>query len=321
MKERLDYIDRARGILIILMVIGHIWQSGFVFDTIYAFHMPAFFVISGFLLHITQSYKNPFQSFFLSRLFSFGIPLLFGEFLGIITDIMRNGVTLNIKGYVYTTISLTYNNKNIWFLLVLFCIEMMFAAAMRFLKKDRQMWLLGIVLYLSRYILPVGNGYMSTLSDIFKYYIFFLMGYYGYTLFLKRKNAAVCVCTVILLIYVAFNQEIKPNNFLIQNLVYIFIASCGTYITLWLSKCNFKEPINHFLEYSGQNSIVILCTHRIYYAALGLMLGVKDFKVTPIGKGILILVTVFLLEIPTIYVINRWLPFLAGKRKKKTKTA
>ena len=42
--KRLDYLDRAKGILIILVVIGHIWQSGPVFNVIYSFHMPAFFV-------------------------------------------------------------------------------------------------------------------------------------------------------------------------------------------------------------------------------------------------------------------------------------
>ena len=52
-KNRLDYIDRAKGVLIILVVVGHIWQSGKVFNTIYFFLMPAFFAISGLILGIT----------------------------------------------------------------------------------------------------------------------------------------------------------------------------------------------------------------------------------------------------------------------------
>ena len=62
MKERLDYIDRAKGMLIILVVIGHIWQSGVVFDLIYTFHMPAFFVISGILFSHTRGYERNFGS-------------------------------------------------------------------------------------------------------------------------------------------------------------------------------------------------------------------------------------------------------------------
>lgn len=52
---RLAEIDRAKGILIVLVVIGHIWQSGYLFNTIYTFHMPAFFVISGILFGVSRS--------------------------------------------------------------------------------------------------------------------------------------------------------------------------------------------------------------------------------------------------------------------------
>ena len=55
MAIRLDYLDKAKGILIILVVIGHIWQSGPVFNIIYAFHMPAFFFISGLFSKKTVS--------------------------------------------------------------------------------------------------------------------------------------------------------------------------------------------------------------------------------------------------------------------------
>ena len=104
MKERLDYIDKARGILIILMVIGHVWQSGPVFDVIYAFHMPAFFIISGILMQHTKSCEKPFGKFLTGKILAYGIPFLWIECLGVLTDILRNGVTLNIKGYLYNTL-------------------------------------------------------------------------------------------------------------------------------------------------------------------------------------------------------------------------
>lgn len=47
--KRIIWIDWAKAILIYLMVVGHClpvkWQG----TLIYAFHMPAFFVISGYL--------------------------------------------------------------------------------------------------------------------------------------------------------------------------------------------------------------------------------------------------------------------------------
>lgn len=49
-------------------------------------------------------------------------------------------------------------------------------------------------------------------------------------------------------------------------------------------------------------------------------MGITDYGTTPVWAGLTMLAAVALLEIPTIYIINRWLPFLAGKRYKKVKT-
>lgn len=58
MKCRIGYIDALRGFLMLLVVWGHSVQFLFAnffdtitFKTVYAFHMPAFFFISGMLLH------------------------------------------------------------------------------------------------------------------------------------------------------------------------------------------------------------------------------------------------------------------------------
>jgi len=55
-KNRLYYLDTMKGILIILVVLGHAIQStipdyqhNFLFRLIYSFHMPLFFLISGYL--------------------------------------------------------------------------------------------------------------------------------------------------------------------------------------------------------------------------------------------------------------------------------
>ncbi len=46
---RLDWVDVARGIGIIAVVIGHAWTSGPLRDAMYSFHMPLFFLLSGIL--------------------------------------------------------------------------------------------------------------------------------------------------------------------------------------------------------------------------------------------------------------------------------
>ena len=46
---RLEWIDVARGIGIIAVVIGHVWTRGPLRDAAYSFHMPLFFLLSGLL--------------------------------------------------------------------------------------------------------------------------------------------------------------------------------------------------------------------------------------------------------------------------------
>lgn len=47
---RIEWVDAAKGLGIILVVIAHVWTRGPVRDGIYAFHMPLFFLLSGYMV-------------------------------------------------------------------------------------------------------------------------------------------------------------------------------------------------------------------------------------------------------------------------------
>ena len=68
MKHRVIWIDWAKTIFIYLMVVGHCFPIAWENQLIYAFHMPAFFIISGYL------YK---PHHWIKTLKSFGVPILF----------------------------------------------------------------------------------------------------------------------------------------------------------------------------------------------------------------------------------------------------
>ena len=58
MKNRIDYIDAARGIAMLLVILGHCCSSntGVVNRTVLSFHMPLFFFLSGmFAKNCTKS--------------------------------------------------------------------------------------------------------------------------------------------------------------------------------------------------------------------------------------------------------------------------
>lgn len=321
MKERLDYIDRAKGILIILMVIGHVWQSGFVFDTIYAFHMPGFFIISGMLMQHTKSYQKPFGKFLLGKILAYGIPFIWIELLGVLTDVMRNGVTLNMKGYLFNTLTFNFNDPNLWFLADLFLIEILSAVMLRLIRKPKVICALAGVLFLARYALPTQLLYVSTISSCLKYWPLFLAGFFGHKHWKKVHIPAAVLCGAAVLGSVLFGSHIQALGKLWDDLAYILSGCCGTYAVLCISQGNFPAALSKPLANTGKNTILVYGTHHIYYASLGVLLGVKNFATTPIGVGLVILAGTLLLEIPTIYIINRWLPFLAGKFLRKSRTA
>ena len=66
MKERIHWIDIAKGIAIMLVVIGHVpdaFDAPFYRVAIYTFHMPLFFFLSGYVF----SEKENFSVFLKSK--------------------------------------------------------------------------------------------------------------------------------------------------------------------------------------------------------------------------------------------------------------
>jgi len=86
MSKRIGYIDIARGIGILLVVLGHNdfgYISPFGYKLIYSFHMPLFFFLSGYFLNVSI----PFVDFLKKRFNSLLKPYLFTIFLIYFTSI------------------------------------------------------------------------------------------------------------------------------------------------------------------------------------------------------------------------------------------
>lgn len=318
-KKRLEYLDVARGILIILAVIGHIWQAGYVHNAIYVFHMPAFFVISGMLLSVTQSYKKGCLRFVARRIYSFGIPFLFIELLGVLSNIMRFGVTLNWKGYLYNTLTQNFNDPNLWFLEDLFLIEVLFAGLLCLLKKDWAVIAAAAALVAASYVCPKEvPAVVALLFSLHRYLTFFVIGYYGFRILSKPCLPAALLCAAAVFVIAAVFGKRADSGLSWKNAAIFAGGLMGTYAVLQIGRLSLGA-LGRILAAAGRNTIIIYGTHHIIYLAVGVLLGVTDYKTTPLWAGLIMLAVLALLEPPIIYVINRWLPFLAGKHYPKRK--
>src|SRR5574339_9345 len=127
MPKRIEYLDIARGIGILLVVLGHNdfgALSPFFHKVIYSFHIPLFFFLSGYFINVA----TPFFDYFKKRFHSVLKPYLFTIFLiyftsvsfekmGFQTALLRITKSLYGSGYYLDWVQL-------WFLPHLFVVSL-----------------------------------------------------------------------------------------------------------------------------------------------------------------------------------------------------
>lgn len=79
-KERIAWIDVAKGIVIMFMVIGHSSLPLIISDWIYSFHMPFFFIMSG----VTTRWEIPLFKFLKNKAIKLMLPFFIYSILNIL---------------------------------------------------------------------------------------------------------------------------------------------------------------------------------------------------------------------------------------------
>ena len=174
--KRIDYLDTCKGILIILVVIGHaieivdVEHYCYLIKLIYSFHMPAFFIISGFLFNSDKWKQKGFKEYLINRTNRNLIPYFFFEWLYGITaslffyDLTWKGKIMELLFVFKGAFSVEVNYVPSWFLITLF-----FSGLVVYWleSKDKRCVIIEIVL-LSVY----GIGYLCKALEEHIYYLY-----------------------------------------------------------------------------------------------------------------------------------------------------
>lgn len=306
MKKRIDYLDTAKGILILLMLYGHVFLDGAFRQFLYTFHMPAFFIISGMLLCLSESWINlPLIQILKNKTYRLIIPFLFFECIGVFTDIVRFGFTLNLKGYIYNTITMNCNNGPDWFLFVLFVDEMMFIIIHRYIN---QKYIQVIITFLIGVMLIINHCLFPCAGQVGIGLLFLCCGFLLCKLF-QFNNAILTVISGLMTVMITIlNGKVDMAEWYFGVIpLYIIGSITGTYFVI-----NISKSINLWiLIYFGKNTLIILGTHQ------AILLPIRHYAKMPVFStinGTIIFIAITLIEIPIIYVFNRYIPFLCGKK-------
>ena len=133
-RQRLNYIDICKALGIILVVLGHTYSiPKALYLIIYSFHMPLFFILSGFVYNKEKNQNLGFKRFVLKQAKYYLIPYFVFSIINLCIEVFKR-IVLSKQGvdgeYFFTKIKgilLCYSNKDnmpncspVWFLMCLF---------------------------------------------------------------------------------------------------------------------------------------------------------------------------------------------------------
>lgn len=330
--NHIGWVDYGKVIGIYLVVLAHTSLFIPLEIGIYTFHMPLFFFISGYLFSFD---RNPlYKNFVKKRFKQLIIPYIW---INIITYIFwliigRNfGDDNGDKIQWYTPLiniflgngNLLIHNIPIWFLMCLFVVENLFYLLF---KKLNRIWIGLIIFVIVGFFNYTFNPYL--LPFCFNTAIV-AMVFYIFGNAIKKSNIykkpdmlhlAIGIICVVLISHingkVAMHKNFYNNYFifLFGGIVGItFIVNLCLYLSWWFGERN-------WIKYIAKNTLIICGFHLMTFTFIkGIMVYIFDIPLTILEQkieiNILFSVVSILLCIPIIFIINKYFPFMIGKRK------
>ncbi|MCQ2327085.1 MAG: acyltransferase family protein [Bacteroidales bacterium] len=281
-KERIEYIDLAKGLCISLVLLRHVatmFKVSYPFaEEMTIFRMPLYFVLSGLFFKEYSGFSNffkrkinklliPFFAFYI--LFSIIFPNLMSVIAPDFIPLNHLGMR-SLTGIYYEK---SYNIP-IWFLLCLFFDNVLFYLVLLLSKKITKHYIYPLAIF----SLAIGVGgfvlgynvinipfYLDTTMTCLP---FFCLGYIlmNYTKILVKNSFDKYLPFVVPLCFLFVYFFAKPLEYESNDLdsaTMFSMYSCGVIGTLgilFLAKMLKRLPL---FSYIGQYSIMILCTHYI----------------------------------------------------------
>lgn len=353
MGKRLDYLDMTKGFGIILVVMGHIiYTEAHVMVWISSFHMPLFFVVAGVLMAVRgEDHSDPIACI-KHKAKGLLIPYFWFSLIDFILDI-GNVILGKIDLHTFETNAISsvtlYGKSVLWFLTALFFTQSYFIL-LRSKLPDRIVPPAVVVIAAACYFvsLMLNNIYLvnadnlliSSIVNIGRSFIraamvlpFLAAGYYVWKWLMSNMKGfadekpekkviifqmiKAVILIVVNVVLAMVNWSVDTNNMVFGNIFIYYIAGlAGSFGIIMLFKC---LPSVSFLSYLGRNSLTIMATHLdCYLLWAGLRVGLVIYGIVTLAP-VLIASTVIitlLLECVVIEIINRFCPFIIGKKRK-----
>ena len=267
--QRIEWIDIAKGIGILLVILGHsVKFGGVTHNLIFSFHMPLFLILSGI------TYKQKDNKTFICRKFRtliipYVIFYLIGFGISVMIPFWRDGLSVKtVVKDIYLANPNAANVSSIWFLVSLFWVEIIFNFIQKF-NKTIQYIIVGVCLLLgfiySHMIhvitfLPEGRLPFNIDTSLIAL-TFFATG-----VWLKKiitDKTLFFISCVLFIISFALNGRVNLHGLTFHNpLLYLLESISGTIILIFicfvLSTKVKRKMVMAPLDWMGKHSLVIM---------------------------------------------------------------
>lgn len=339
--NRYEFIDIAKGIGILMVVWAHILLVGVSHSMIYAFHMPLFFFISGFLFNkekyfslvhfIKQRTKRLFVPYLWYSIVTWCIWACFRYFRNDDVDsylmpLLQTFIAQGSGAYIV-------HNSALWFIPCLFAVEVLY-----FLFSKFNEW---ITLLLSFAIAIVGCILVQVYGDNYLFLLpwnldaaFFALPFYSVANAVRRhvtlqklvevvseyKIYSLCLTLVlwIILFLLSVNYSVCSMGSSSYNCplgIFFIRAFIGCFamilFSILFSVCLSKIRLCKVLKWFGRNSLDVMCLHipikGFVIIIVAYLLHVSiDVQENFLYSGISFVITIFIMA-PIIWGINKYI--------------
>ena len=317
---RIDYLDKAKGFCIALVVLGHIckpkWGGTIPLILIYTVNVQAFFIISGILIEIKREYLKSWKETFWGNALRLLIPYYCFETLYNVVYSCFNGVN-TLRWQEIDTLIFYGRGIATWFLPALFFAKNIVV----FLKKTFHKQ--SVMLAFAGGLFGIGLFWNTLFSaqplwiEVFICRILIGVGFLTVGVLLtpvidktvtSKKWGQIGLLFFFFILTALKNGQVSTYLMELNNpLFYMGSSVSGTISMLWI--CNVIP--GRVLKYWGRNSIIVLGTHQTILLVLLTWLG-KQYSIT---IAMMLWGLIMIIEFPVIEVINKWAPAIVGKKK------
>ena len=324
--ERIEWIDEAKGVGIILVMLGHCYLHERFCVWFYAFHMPLFFVLSGY----TFSGKGSFAIYLGKKIKTLLVPYIFF----VIVTMCWNGVFAVSHGSEYPMFEIIRlyviqeRYTVLWFIPCLFLANLLMYMLQAFRLKISHFWLIvgcvaALLFGIYRVIIGKDLPWNADLALLAMAFMSFGKWCRDENIIekMKSKNKSLFICIGLSLLvskvnYIYFDKvDLYVDSF--GNPIFFIVAAIAGVLAVGLISMTIN---NQILTELGKNSLIYYGLHRIIidlvfniYGKLGIQ--IDDASWIAVGWAIVGVCIAIVVLTPVKCFVLKYMPWCLGKKR------